>query len=127
MPMQPLAATITPELAHVDELMQRLGDWLVGRPAGAGAEPEMLAAHAAMQRLPQQWRVALVLLYVPHREPVQARMRRLRIKPRQLRSLHKAGLQGMLRLLRASNLQGWRCTADAALSPAKTAPTAPDR
>lgn len=102
MALADLSAPIPPELRDVDDLVRRFGAWSAGSGAkGATAGTDVQECQRVMYRLASPCRVALVLLYVPAREPIEARMRRLKLTPRTMRERQIAGLYALRNLMRS--------------------------
>lgn len=101
MALADLSAPIPPELREVEDLLRRFGVWAAGRGTqGVTAGPDVHECRRVMYQLAAPWRAALELLYVPAREPIEARMRRLRLTPRMLRERQIAALYALRNLMR---------------------------
>lgn len=114
---QQLYAHIPVELRRADDLLHRYGRWAKDRlrlyrcgsaerayrspPDDRDREPKPILMHVdqamacqrALARVPELERVVLAVLYVPHRVPVDLRLRRLRIPPLVSRERHLRGLR----------------------------------
>lgn len=89
MPLESLSEPIPPSLRPIETQLEAFGAWAAG---GGRSGPDVHAVRVAMYRLPLPWRVALTVLYVPDRQPIEARMRRHGLTPRTLRERQLAGL-----------------------------------
>jgi len=117
--LEPFVCEIPPGLAWADETLERFGRWATSRgrgartcgsaegqyrapsrdeappaPTGLGmSTSEAMAAHRALQAVPELQRTVLRILYVPERRPVEALLRSQGIPPRLCRIRHAEGLQ----------------------------------
>lgn len=125
---QPFAADLTPDLLEADEILTKYGRWAAAgpgprtcgsaegryRPPGGAVlesrrEPvtvpldmaQRVAAQKSLARVPEVERTVLVILYIPHRIPVGARLRLAQIPPRLSRERHERGLRMWWNLFRA--------------------------
>lgn len=128
-----VAAEVPAGLLWADELLTRYGRWAVQRgrggrtcgsaegayrapardaddarrtPAlqGMGAA-EAMTVQRALIRVPDRERVALHVLYVPSRTPINAQLRLLQLTPRDVRQRHATGLlmfANLYRMIEAS-------------------------
>jgi len=92
MPLPPLNSPLPPELLRTERMVEAFGAW-AGRRGRSTSEVH--AVRLALYRLPVPWRVALEVLYVPGRPPIEARMRRLGLTPRTLRERQVAALRAL--------------------------------
>jgi hypothetical protein len=117
--IEALYAEIPAHLADADAAMSGYGRWAASRDRARGVatvdreyrppwrgyderrepgEPmmpalEALRAHRAFIAVAARPRAVLALLYVPHRKPIELRLRLLGLVPRQCRELHLDGLR----------------------------------
>lgn len=124
--LEQFAADIEPGLRWVDDLMTRFGRWSQPRRSARTCgslegnyraparghddhrrEPglpgmssaEAMSVHRALQHLPEAERIALAILYIPQRLPIQARLRMAKLTPRTCREHHARGLRMLANLL----------------------------
>jgi hypothetical protein len=112
-----LAALVPPSLVEADERLQRYGRWAMERlrrQSCGSAEgryrsfqddedrapreilqhvDEALICQRALARVPEQERRVLIILYIPHRLPVETLLRQAHIPPRLCHERHLRGLQ----------------------------------
>lgn len=125
-----LAADVPDGLLWADELLTRYGRWAVqrgrggrtcGSAEGAYRSPvrddndvrrtpamqgmsavEAMAAQRALIRVADRERVALHVLYVPNRIPINTQLRLLNLTPRDVRNRHATGLLMFANLYRVA-------------------------
>lgn len=98
MPLVALAEQVPGRLRPVEERLDAYGAWAA---SGGRSTPEVHAVRRALYQLPDRWRVVLTLLYVPDRQPIEARMRRLRLQPRTVREAHLPALFALRNVLQS--------------------------
>ncbi len=110
-------AELPQELKEAEELLQRYGRWAMDRfkpqrcasaeghykapPSDEDREPrevimpaaDVVLVNRALQSVPEEYRRVLMWLYVPSREPVQAKMRKTGTPPRLMQERHLAGVR----------------------------------
>jgi len=96
MPLPPLNDPLPLDLLGAERLVEAYGAWSARRGRSTA---EVRAVRLALYRLPVPWRVALEVLYVPGRPPIEARMRRLGLTPRTLRERQVAALTALRNLM----------------------------
>jgi hypothetical protein len=108
---------VPPDLIGADDALHKYGRWAKDRmrlhrcgsaersyrspPDEKDREPRAILMHIdqamncqrALARVPERERVVLAVLYVPHRMPVELRLKRLRIPPALSRERHILGLR----------------------------------
>jgi hypothetical protein len=122
------ACDVPPWLLDADDLLTRYGRWAMDRyrkhHCGSAegryrippndddrqpreallSTPDAMRAQRALSRVPELERVVLAVLYIPHRLPVEARLRKLRVPARLCQERHREGLTMFANLHRAHEL-----------------------
>ena len=117
MTKQQLYADLPQELLQADELLRRYGRWAKDRvrpqrcasaeghykapPSDDDREPrevimpaaDVVLVNRALQAVPELERKVLMWLYVPSKEPIQAKMRKNATPPRLMQERHLAGVR----------------------------------